>query len=258
MSALPYMPLDPAWLEGSQAFFHEDPRLARARMQLLLACWRGVPAASIPNAPAYVAGLTHLPPQDVETHWELLTEGMAVTSEGRLRHEAMHALWEGMSTRYGTVIDDFATATAMSMQDSEQFSLVAVEGGKAKSKKAPTGKTQLPKGFGYQMYPDLIAFVHGLGCTEDEDKSWMMKSYLDYCESRGELAKGWQAHFRLWSRRQIEHFKAVPPSKRQMGMTVVGGRPATVIAPSRAEAATQRNLERFARAGGVMQPVSGG
>lgn len=248
MSALPIMPFDPAWLEQSQAFFHDDPRLAKARMQLLMACFRGSPAATIPKSIRYVMQTTGLAEDQVREHWALLTEGMSTSPEGRLVHDGMRSIWDALSSRYSKALEEFAAASVMAQQDPEQFALVAVESAKPKAR----GKTGLPKGFGFQMYPELIGYAHSIGCITDEDKAWIMQSYVDYIESRDERAKSWPAHFRTWARRQIEQFRAVPPSRQaRPGTSVaVGARASFPAAAHRKEASAEHNLAMLVGAGG--------
>src|SRR5207249_2575153 len=75
LAAMPYFMFAPAWVEQSSAFQHEDPRLAKAYIKLLIAAWRGCPAGSVPSSHSYIADATALPLEIVGEHYVTLTDG---------------------------------------------------------------------------------------------------------------------------------------------------------------------------------------
>jgi hypothetical protein len=216
LAGLPLLPINPAWIEQSAAFRHADPRIALAYVKLVIAAWRGSPAASIPAAHSYLASATGLPLDVVGQEFMTLTEGYELRDDGRLHHIQLANVLAGVVSRYGSVLDEFMLSATMSAQDPEQFALVAAEGAKPTTK----GKRPLPRGFGYDMHPGLREWARSTHFPEERDQDWIMRKFLDYCASRNPSYKDWEATFRTWAEKEVVSFKAVPPGvmeRRQNG-----------------------------------------
>lgn len=218
LSALPYFPLDPSWIEQSEAFRHPEPRMAAAFIRVMLAAWRGMPAASIPASHAYLAQVTNLPLEVVGRHFAVLTEGFELLEDGRLHHVQLAKLTGQISSRYGREVEEFALAAAMSLQAPEQFALVAVEPAKAATK----GKRTLPKGFGYAMYPELEQWHAANGFPTPEDRAWIMSRFVDYCAAKNPAYKDWIAACRTWSSNELSYHPHLLPSARGRSLAVAG------------------------------------
>lgn len=207
-SFLPTLPLDPAWIEQSAAFLHADPRMAKAGMKLLFAAWRGQPVASIPASHAYVAEITGLPLEVVAERYVALTDGFELREDGRLHHIHLAHVCAKMAEAYGKEIEAYVTAAAMVAQDPEQFSLMSME---AVGTKKPRGKTLMPKGFGYDMFPALREWAGKNGCPAPNQQAWLMERFIDYCNGRSEKFKDWEAGFRTWASNEMGKFRHSPP-----------------------------------------------
>lgn len=209
LSFLPFMPFDPAWIEQSLAFVHADARLGKAALRLIFAAWRGAPAGSVPASHAYIASATGLSEDLVSEHYVTLTDGFVLSDDGKLHHTALAKLCERMTEQYGREIESFALATAMSVQDPDAFGIGNVE---AKSKRGPRGKCLMPKGFGYDLFPDLRQF--GVECgyyPTEHDQDWIMSKFIDFASRGGEMYKDWSAAFRTYARNERESFNRFPP-----------------------------------------------
>jgi hypothetical protein len=212
VGSLPYMPLDPSWIEQSPAFSHEDASLAKAAMRLLLAAWRGAPCGSIPNSKAYIAQASGVDLVRVDELLQIIAFGFEPREDGRLYHMGIFGLSQKMSERYGSELESFALAHAMASQDPESFSLINLD---AASKKAPRGKTLIPRTFGFETCKDdLRGWCSSNGYPTDEDQIYIMERFLDYANGRGDKQKDWGATFRTYARNEIASYKRFPPSMR--------------------------------------------
>lgn len=222
LSALRWFTLDPAWIEQSTAFSDPDPRIGTAYLRVLLAAWRGLPAATVPASHRYLAQVTGLDQDVVGQKYAELTEGFVLLADGRLHHVQMEKLALQMLDRYGKDIEEHGLAAAMAVQDPERFALVGTESARASTAR---GRRTLPRGFGFEMHPELREWcaVHGYPTPEDQD--WVMEGFLNYIQARNEVAKDWAAKFREWAQREIT-FGRLPPSCRpgaQGGLSLIQG-----------------------------------
>jgi hypothetical protein len=262
LSILPFMPLDPAWIEQHPAFCHDDPRLAKAALQLLFAAWRGVPAGSIPSSQAYVAQATGLPREVVAQHFVLLTEGFFLGEDGRLHHGPLAQVTSALTDRYGKEIEQYGYAMAMAAQDPEEFAVAGVE---ARSAKKPRGMTLIPRDFGWQYLPGMEEFLEANGYPAANQRKWLMQEFMDYCSSRGIKSRDWAAEFRRFASSTLDRFGDRIPAPElpvdlfdaessqkvtQGAFGRFGGRQAGPRSVSRGEAATNHNLNAFARRAG--------
>lgn len=262
-SALPLMPLDPSWIEQHPAFFHDDPRLAKAALQLLFAAWRGVPAATIPASHAYIAQACALPRELVTEHYVVLTHGFVLGDDGVLHHSHLAHVVDELGKRYGKEIEQYSMSMVMAAQDPEEFAVGSVEG---KSTKRPRGKTKLPRDFGWQLMPGMEDHLATIGYAAANQRAWLMNDFMDYCSSRGILSQDWTAEFRRYAANQIASFAwKIPAAEMPQdmfdageGATTPGGggfarfgrRGAQVgRSASRGDEATNHNLNVFAAAG---------
>lgn len=251
ISHLPYMPLDPSWIEQSQAFFHADARLARAYVRLLIAAWRGVPAGSIPSSQAYLAAATSLPEDFVSEHYVTLTDGFELHDDGRLYHGGIAKACARLTDNFSKEIEGYALAAAMAVQDPEQFVLGAVE---TRTKK-PRGKTLLPKDFGFDKHPDLRGWCAENDYPHPEQQDWVMNKFCDWAWGKGEMYKEWDAVFRNFARNQIGYGRAGMPMPRSVARNH-GPSPFSGLSRSaltRGDAAAMRNLEALERADSSLQ-----
>lgn len=209
---LPYMPLDPSWIEHSLAFLHEDRRMLNAYIRLLFAAWRGAPAGSIPATTAYLAMATGMTQEFISEHMEILTEGFVKTDNGRLQHIALAKLCGRMSAQYGREIETFALATAMAAQDPDVFGIMNMEA----TSKRPKGKTIIPKGFGFDSCSDdLRGWCDQNGYCGRENQDWIMNKFIDYATGRGDRQANWMATFRTYAANEITRFHRNPPFIQQ-------------------------------------------
>ena len=221
LSLLPFMPLDPAWIEQAESFRHPDPRMLKASLKLLFAAWRGAPAASIPSSHSYIAEATGLPQDLVAERYITLTDGFELGEDGRLHHLAMTAICTKMMEGYGPEIESYTVALAMVAQDPEQFSLMSVEAGKTGSKLR--GKTLLPKGFGFDSHPELRPWCGDNGYPAPNQQTFVMAAFVDWTTSRGDKYKDWASTFRTWARNEISYRKYPPPPEWPVGHPGVTG-----------------------------------
>lgn len=201
LSVLPWFALDPAWIEQSAAFADPDPRMGCAYIRLLLAAWRGAPAGTVPSTHRYLAQVTGLEADVVAQRWSVLTEGFTTSADGRLHHERMERLAQRLADRYGKDLEEFTLSAAMTIQDPEHFALVAPEAARGTAR----GKRSLPRGFGYEMFPQLRHWCAAQGYPRSQDQDWVMSRFIDYATARGEHAKDWCAAFRLWAAREFSY-----------------------------------------------------
>ena len=101
-----------------------------------------------------------------------------------------------------------SVALAMVAQDPEQFSLMSVEAGKSGSKLR--GKTMMPKGFGFELHPELRGWCAENGYPAPNQQTYAMAAFIDYATTRGEKYKDWAATFRTWARNEIAYRKYPP------------------------------------------------
>ncbi len=254
MSLLPYMPFDPAWVEHSAAFVHEDARVARAALRLLFAAWRGTPTGSIPSSHSFVASATGAPQEFVAEHYVVLTEGFELGEDGLLHHVGLSRICSQMRENYSKEIDAYALSVAMSMQDPDNLGVMSTE---TVAKRTVRGKTALPKGFGFESCSeDLRSWCDDHGYVGAVDQAYIMEKFIDYAKSRDQRNKDWAAAFRTYATDEISRFRRYPPGSG--ATTAQGVRPVTAISPfgalqrnavpmSRGDAVASRNQERMER-----------
>lgn len=209
LAVLPFVPMHPAWVEQSDAFFHEDPRIFKAYCKVLLAAWRGQPCGSIPSSFTYLAELTCLPMDVVEKAYPALTQGFDLLGDKRFHHREMAALAQALLDRYGKQIDDFAMSQAMSAQAPDLFAVSGAEPARASTK----GRRLMPKDFGYDMHPGLREWAAANGYPTQEDQDWVMRRFHDYCGQKAPMYTKWDAAFRNWAENEILYGR-VPPSRQ--------------------------------------------
>jgi hypothetical protein len=247
LSALRWFTLDPAWIEQSAAFCDPDSRIGPAYLKVLLAAWRGLPAATVPASHRYLAQVTGLDLELVGHKYSELTEGFVLLADGRLHHVQMEKLALQMLDRYGRDIEEHGLAAAMAVQDPERFSLVAVESAKASTAR---GRRSLPRGFGFEMHPELRRWCESHGYPTPEDQDWAMEGFINHIQARNELAKDWAAKFKEWAQREIG-FGRLPPSRRaggQAGLPFGSARSSGAVFAnllSKGEVARNRNAALF-------------
>lgn len=209
MGLLPFMPLNPAWLEHSSAFIHPDPLVFKAALRLLFAAWRGAPAGAIPSSHAFLASATAMDITFVSKNYVAMTEGFELREDGLLHHVQLSKICREMRENYAKEIDAYALSVAMSTQDPANLGLVNTE---AAGRKIPRGKSALPRGFGYDSIADDLrgwCLTHGYPTLEDQQ--YIMEKFIDYAKSRDERNKDWSAAFRTWATNEIS-FRRFPPS----------------------------------------------
>lgn len=252
LAALRWFTLDPAWVEQSQAFCDPDPRISAGYMRLLLAAWRGLPAATIPASHRYISQITGLDAVVVAEKFDVLTEGFQLLATGRLHHTQMEHLALRVLDRYGKEIEEYGLAAAMAQQDPERFSMVVTE----TARSGVRGRRSLPKGFGFQMFPDLRDWCAGHGYPTTEDQDWAMEAFIDFSQARNDQAKDWAAQFKVWAAKELSYGR-VPPSRRpgaQGGLDLVrSGSVFAGMTSSRGERARVNNAAAF----GLSQPHEG-
>lgn len=246
ISHLPYMPLDPSWIEQSQAFFHADPRVGRAYVRLLIAAWRGVPAGSVPASQSFIAAATSLSEDLVAEHYVTLIDGFELRGDGRLYHGGIAKISGLMTDNFAKEIEGYALASVMASQDPAQFVLGAVE---VRTKK-PRGKTLLPKDFGFDKHPELRAWCAENDYPHPEQQDWIMVKFCDWAWGKGEMYKEWDAVFRNFARNQIGYGRVGMPTPGVVSSlrkpSPFGG--LSRSAPTKGDAAAMRNLEALDRA----------
>jgi hypothetical protein len=247
LCALRWFTIDPSWIEQSAAFSDPDPRMAAAYMRLLLAAWRGLPAATVPAAHRHLAQVTGLDVATVGEKFAVLTEGFVLLADGRLHHEQMEKLAMTMLDRYGKEIEEHALAAAMALQDPERFQMVAVEGARSGAK----GKRTLPRGFGFSMHPELREWCAGHGYPTPGDQDWAMEGFLNFSQARNDTAKDWAAQFKVWATKELTYGR-LPPSRQPGGQSALElGHPrrsafsALASAASKGERARMNNAAVF-------------
>lgn len=251
--AMPYLMLDPAWVEQSQAFLHADARLAKGYLALIVAAWRGAPAGSIPASHAFLAQASGLPLEAVGEHYDILTEAFELRG-GRLHHIHMSAMAERLMSKHGAAIEEFTLSTAMAAQAPDLFGVAVVE-----SAKSRTGaKRAMPKGFGYDSNPEIETWAAANGYPEPEDRAWIMERFIEGARSKGFKYVDWAAAFRVWAKKEINDFGRKPPSVAKQFIEASGGtagrespfsrltRGPSTVSRSKGEAAVAHNQAVFA------------
>jgi hypothetical protein len=246
LSSLPWFTLDPAWVEQSAAFTDADPRMPAAYIRLLLAAWRGLPAATIPASHQYIAQVTGLDVGRVGEKFEVLTEGFELLSDGRLHHAQMERLALRLGERFGADIEELSVSAAMAVQDPQRFALVAAETAGAGTR----GRRSLPKGFGYEMHPQLRHWCAEQGFDASQDQQWLMDRFIDYSVARGERAKDWAAAFRSWAARELSYGRRPPGHNPGAQALLELSRPSASaafakLATTRGERARVNNAQAF-------------
>lgn len=211
VSFLPYMPFDPAWIEQSEAFFHEDPRMAKGALRLLFAAWRGSPVGSIPASIPFISSATGLPQEFVTEHFELLTDGFDCSENNRLQHIALTKLCVRITEQYGPEIEALSLTTALASQSDNGFKLANKRG---KSKRGMSVETLIPEDFGYDMGPkqsNLRNWCNENNYQGEYKQKWIMERFIDYAINKPTKQKDWVATFRTFARNQFEWGRLPPP-----------------------------------------------
>ena len=247
-SFLPFLPLDPRWLEDSRAFAHTNAALGKAYCLLVLEVWRR--GGSIPDSRDFVARVTGLEAALVAAHWDDLTHGFECNeADGRLTHKGLSGVMSNMTARYGKEMESFAMAAALSVQEPQEFGLSVVEGVK---KKVTRGLTSAPKGFALDSVS--INHIAALGYEYKDVQEALVQKFIDFCQSRGQKYKDWQAAFRVFASREVEFRRpnAAPPVRslvKGQSASLFGDSGAKPISAntSKSEGVARRNLEMLDR-----------
>jgi len=255
---LPGLPLQPSWIEEHPAFLSAgaDGRYLIGSLRLLLASWRGHPAGSIPASPAFIASCSGLPLDEVRSNFEMLTHGFEQRADGRLHHVGLSALVISMMSLHAKEIQAIQLSMAMTMQDPDQFSLIAPE---AAAGRKPRGKTALPKLFGFEAHPNLREWLaNEVSYPHPADQDWFMTAFKDFSSARDDRHKDWPSAFRNWVRNSIS-YKKVPPS-RAVEVAGAGRSPFSTLVSrtaSRGEQVAERNQALFSSMESRLRNASG-
>jgi hypothetical protein len=179
MTQLPYLVMDPAWLEQSLAWGHADARLLGARLRLLVSAWRG--DGAMPSSHQYLSQTCGLPADVIAEHYLILTEGFELRGDLRLHHLQMEKMLGAVRQRHGEEIEAFALQTALATIAPDRFSL---QDGVAQRGVSTIGKTMLPRGFGYGSHPELSNGPVKMACLRPMSRTGRWRFFSITCKRK--------------------------------------------------------------------------
>jgi hypothetical protein len=187
MKGLPYVPLDPSWLEESAAFQSENPRVVRALLKLLAYAWNATPAASIPTDFRVIASVTGLTEIEVGDHHASLFAGWTLR-DGRLHFDKMFSICERIQSRFADTLQSLAEQAAAVIQSPEDFNLAPQE-----FVSASKGRRILPKNWG--LNPNLRDWLTANDFSTEEDVAFIVQKFITHYRSVGGKMLDWDQAF---------------------------------------------------------------
>lgn len=94
------------WLHGQPAYECNDGALVRACMEMLKAGVRAMVPGELPSDSAKLAQICGIEEEKVIDHWEALTHGWVLTTDGNLRHDGVAKYCHSMMARFGDKIEE--------------------------------------------------------------------------------------------------------------------------------------------------------
>lgn len=172
----------------------------RACLAMLHAAWNAESPGRLPPGIEALAQITALTPEEVQHHYELLTDGWELR-DGALCNAKLEALATRMTERFGPELEVLRASWAAAGQQHEMavdFELVPSE---AVKKARTRGKHMLQKDF----VPDATSHRHltEAGYVNDELRAWLMRGFRDFASSAGRMQRDWQAGLRNFSTSEI-------------------------------------------------------
>jgi hypothetical protein len=226
------LPISFTELMSYRSFFCADGRIVRAGLAMLHAAWNAEAPGRLPPGIEALAQITSLSVEEVQHHYELLTNGWELR-DGALCNATLESLAARMTERFGPELEVLRASWAAAGQPHDTavvFNLVpdqAVEKAKAR------GKHMLPKDF----VPNAASHSHvveaGYDC--DEMRAWLMRRFFDFASSSGRMQRDWQAMFRNFSTSEI----TLRQFREQHGYRL-GRRPSIELTPGTAKSPFDR------------------
>lgn len=194
------MPLSFTELISYRAFMSGDGRVVRGALAMLYAAWASDTPGRLPPGIEALAQVTALSAEEVQLHYEVLTDGWELR-DGRICHGALEAAADRMSQRFGPELEVLRAGWAAAVQPgpvSEEFELVPQE---AVKKVRAKGKHMLPKDF--TMDPTTFRHVVSVGYDSEDLRKWLLQRFADYSLAKGQMQRDWQAALRNFSASSI-------------------------------------------------------
>lgn len=188
--ALPYLSLNPLWMQEAGFFASENPAVVRAGFQMLVAAWRNAPCASVLPDHKSIARITGLAESEVIENMDVLSDGWDLV-DGRLVHLGMQELFDSMFAKNGEALAEIGSRAASIAQSPDDFDLIAQVDAPTHGNK---GKRALPKGW----QPDETTRKHlaAKGYVSEEDIQDLVQVMSDWAASKGERRTDWNATLR--------------------------------------------------------------
>lgn len=236
MKALPFTPIDPAWILESRAFHSNDPEVVRAVPRLLMYAWHADPAGSVPTDLPRFSAAAGLQVSVARDHWDELTEGWTLR-DGRLFHDAMAALAVRIGVRFAPVLADLEAQMAATMAAPEEFELTPPQ--MASRNK---GKRALPAN--YPLTEEMRTWMAAhRGVTDPADQDFIHTKFVTHFTSNGQRMVDWRATWENWVLK--ENLRNLPSAQNPPSTPIPLGRQG-------------QTLSRADRFGGAARPAGWG
>lgn len=213
MAALPFTPIDPAWILESRAFLSGNARLVRAVSLMLFYAWKATPAGSVPPDAQRLASLCSLTDAEVSEHWEDLTDGWTLR-DGRLFHDAMSALCERVAARFPDLLDVMAAQAAAIVQAPEEFELTAPT-----VESRTKGRRLLPRD--WALTPELVLWLKAQGIDDEADQNFIAEKFKTHYQKSSEKLNDWTAAFKNFALK--EDRRRLPSASRVVPLVAAAG-----------------------------------
>jgi len=220
-------PLDPEWIQGAAAFHSAEGDIVRARVLILMAAWRGVPAGSLSDNDQYLSSVCGVALERWREIRSVVTEGW-VTHKERLYFQPIYELGDRLYEKFGAELDKMSDTLLVAPAAPEEFSLAPVESA-AKVARLRT----LPADF--FLTPELEEYAREKGF----DPVVVFDEFVARVRAKNEKYVDWASAFRTHVNNKINWGH----TNRSVPALVNARQPAPVM--TRKDAVAQRNNDAF-------------
>ena len=229
LGGLPYLPLNPAWVQESPCFLSGDASLVRAGINMLVAAWRNAPKTSIPSSYPSLSLITGLPEASIASAFPALVYGWEL-HEGRLVHVEMQKFCDALWARHGEGLAHFVIDAAAVAQAPEEFELVGDEPVSSRTK----GRRRLTP----QWSPSQKSMVklEAMGFNQDQCAAIISKM-RNWADSGAVMKNDWDATLMIFADREPR-----PPKSGVVPFVPANGRFGGLVNKGEAARATNQSV----------------
>lgn len=182
---LPYLPLNPRWMQEHPCFLSADPKLVRACINMLVAASRNAPQASISASYESLAFVTGLTERELTDNFHKLTHGWELRNE-RMVHTEMQSLCDAMWARHGAALDELSVDLVSMAQSPDAFELTS-----ASPESSTKGRRKLPKN--WRPLPETLKELAVRGFVTPEEQDAIIAKMTNWALSKAEKKNNWDA-----------------------------------------------------------------